>query len=97
MILNAILQNYSAFYITTIDSFTYRIIKSFAFDLGLSQNFEVEMDADELLNQAVEKLVSKIGTDKELTEVLVNYSLEKTDDDKSWDISRDLSDLRKFC
>ena len=29
-ILQAILQNYSAFYITTIDSFTYKIIKSFA-------------------------------------------------------------------
>ncbi len=95
-VLTAILQNYSAFYITTIDSFTYRIVKSFAFDLGLSQNFEVEMDAQELLNEAVEVLISKIGTDKELTQVLIDYSLEKTDDDKSWDISRDLSEFSRI-
>ena len=62
-ILHAILQNYGAFHITTIDSFTYKIIKSFAFDLGLSQNFEVEMNAHELLDQAVEVLLSRIGTD----------------------------------
>ena len=35
-IIDAILQNYSAFSITTIDSFTHKIIKSFAYDLGLS-------------------------------------------------------------
>ncbi len=95
-ILNAILQNYSAFYITTIDSFTFKIVKSFAFDLGLSQNFEVEMDAQELLNEAVDVLISKIGTNKELTEVLIDYSLEKTEDDKSWDIARDLSEFSRI-
>ena len=36
-VLTAILQNYAAFNITTIDSFTHRIIRSFSFDLGLSQ------------------------------------------------------------
>ena len=49
-ILEVILQNYSAFSITTIDSFTHKIIKSFAYDLGLPLNFEVEMDAISLLN-----------------------------------------------
>ena len=94
-ILHAILQNYGAFHITTIDSFTYKIIKSFAFDLGLSQNFEVEMNAHELLDQAVEVLLSRIGTDEELTKILIAYSLDKTENDQSWDISRDLSDFSK--
>jgi ATP-dependent exoDNAse (exonuclease V) beta subunit len=95
-ILNAILQNYAAFSITTIDSFTHKIIKNFAFDLGLSLNFEVEMDAVSLLNQAVDVLISKIGTDKKLTNLLIAYSLDKTDDDKSWDISRDLSEFARL-
>ncbi len=94
-ILKAILQNYSAFSITTIDSFTHKIIKSFAHDLGLSLNFEVEMDAISLLNEAVDILISKIGTDKKLTKLLIDYSLDKTDDDKSWDISRDLNEFAK--
>ncbi len=95
-VLNSILQNYSAFNITTIDAFTYRIIRNFSFDLGLSLNFEIEMDATLLLEEAVDLLISKIGLDKELTKVLVDYSLAKTDDDKSWDISRDLQDFAKI-
>ena len=94
-ILDSILKNYSAFSITTIDSFTHKIIKSFAFDLGLSLNFEVEMDAISLLNEAVDVLISKIGTDQKLTSLLIDYSLDKTDDDKSWDISKDLNDFAK--
>ena len=95
-ILNAILQNYSAFSITTIDAFTHKIIKSFAFDLGLSLNFEVEMDAVSLLNEAVDVLISKIGSDKKLTKLLINFSLDKADDDKSWDISKELNDFAKI-
>ncbi|PQJ80448.1 UvrD-helicase domain-containing protein [Polaribacter porphyrae] len=95
-ILDAILQNYSAFSITTIDSFTHKIIKNFAYDLGLSLNFEVEMDAISILNEAVDVLISKIGTDEKLTNILIDYSLDKTDDDKSWDISRDLNEFAKI-
>ncbi|MCF6278841.1 MAG: UvrD-helicase domain-containing protein [Flavobacteriaceae bacterium] len=94
-VLNSILQNYSAFNITTIDAFTYRIIRNFSFDLGLSLNFEVEMDANSLLEEAVDLLISKIGFDKDLTKVLIDYSLEKADDDKSWDISHDLREFAR--
>ncbi len=95
-ILDAILQNYSAFSIITIDSFTYKIIKNFAFDLGLSINFEVEMDAVSLLNEAVDVLISKIGTDKEITKLLIDFSLDKIDDDRSWDISRELNEFSRI-
>jgi len=95
-ILHAILQNYSAFNITTIDSFTYRLIRSFAFDLGLSLNFDVEMDAKSLLNEAVDQLISKIGEDKALTKLLIDFSLQKTDDDKSWDITRELKEIAQI-
>ncbi len=95
-ILHSILQNYSAFSITTIDSFTHKIIKNFAYDLGLSLNFEVEMDADLLLNEAVDLLISKIGTDKDITKLLIDFSLEKTDDDKSWDIAIELNKFAKI-
>tara|TARA_B110000003_G_scaffold174149_1_gene173756 strand:- start:3666 stop:6788 length:3123 start_codon:yes stop_codon:yes gene_type:complete len=95
-ILQVILQNYGAFHITTIDSFTFKIIKSFAYDLGISQGFEVEMNTQDLLNKAVEVLISRIGTNEELTNTLIEYSLDKVDDDKSWDISRDLSEFSRI-
>lgn len=95
-ILQSILNNYSAFNITTIDSFTHRLIRSFAFDLGLSLNFDVEMDVTSLLNEAVDVLISKIGEDKELTKVLIDFSLQKANDDKSWDISFELKEIAKI-
>ncbi len=95
-VLQSILYNYSAFNITTIDSFTHRLIRSFAFDLGLSLNFDVEMDTKSLLNEAVDLLISKIGEDKELTKVLINFSLQKANEDKSWDISRELKEIAQI-
>ncbi|MBT8317924.1 MAG: UvrD-helicase domain-containing protein [Lutibacter sp.] len=95
LILNAILQNYSAFSITTIDSFTHKLIRTFAYDLKLPMNFEVEMDAESLLNEAVDIVISKIGEDRELTDLLVSYSIQRLDDDKAWDISRELKDFAK--
>ena len=95
-IVAVILQNYSAFSITTIDSFTHKIIKSFAFDLGLNLNFEVELDSDTLLHQAVAVLISKIGVENDVTNTLINFSLEKAKEDKSWDISHDLNDFAKI-
>jgi len=94
--LEAILRNYSAFGITTIDSFTHKIIKSFAFDLGLNLNFEVELDSETLLNQAVAILISKIGIENDVTNTLIDFSLEKAKEDKSWDISHDLNDFAKI-
>ncbi len=95
-ILKSILNNYAGFNITTIDSFTYRLIKSFAFDLGLSLNFEVEMDATLILNEAIDSLLSKLGKDKNLTDTLINFSKEKANDDKDWDVTKELQNISKL-
>ena len=95
-ILQSILQNYSAFNIKTIDSFTNKLIKSFAFDLGMSMDFEVELDANSILKETIDVVISKIGIDKELTEILVAFAKQKTLEDKSWDISRELFEVSKL-
>lgn len=92
-ILHSILRNYSAFHIKTIDSFTSKLIKSFAFDLGLTLDFEVELDPQSILEETVDVIISKIGIDKELTDVLVEFAKRKTLEDKSWDISRELKEI----
>ncbi|HKJ47471.1 MAG TPA: UvrD-helicase domain-containing protein [Christiangramia sp.] len=95
-ILKSIIHNYAAFEISTIDGFTHRVLRTFARDLGIPMNFEVELSADEVLMEAVESLISRAGTDKKLTKVLIDYTLSKTDDDKSWDISRDLFSISRL-
>jgi len=95
-ILQNILQNYTAFQIKTIDSFTNKLIKSFAYDLGLSLDFEVELDTDTVFEEVIDIVISKIGVDKELTDILVTFAKQKTLEDKSWDISRELRDISKL-
>jgi len=95
-ILNILLQNYSAFNIYTIDTFTHKLIRAFAIDLGLSVNFEVEMDTDPWLQEAVRQVISKVGTDKQITKLLTEYALMQIDDDKGWDITRDLIKISKI-
>ena len=92
-ILHNILQNYSTFHIKTIDSFTNKLIKSFAFDLGMSLDFEVELDPDSILKETIDVIISKIGIDKELTNILIEFAIQKTLEDKSWDISRELFEI----
>lgn len=94
--LESILQNYSAFNIATIDSFTYRLIRSFAYDLGLPLNFEVEMDSKTVLAEAVDLLMAQLGENSRITDVLINFALQKTDEDKSWDIKRELKDTAEL-
>ncbi|OMP32414.1 exodeoxyribonuclease V subunit beta [Mangrovimonas sp. DI 80] len=95
-ILNAIVHNYASFDISTIDGFTHKLIRTFAHDLKLPLNFEVELDQNTLLNEAVDSLISKAGTNKELTKVLIDFAIEKADDDKSWDISFDFNKIAKL-
>jgi ATP-dependent exoDNAse (exonuclease V) beta subunit len=91
-----ILNQYAGFHITTIDSFTYKLIKSFAFDLGLSMDFEVEMDPVNLINQAIDVLFSKIGIEKELSKTLIDFAKEKANEDKDWNIEKELQDIAKL-
>lgn len=86
--LSLILHNYSDFAVSTIDSFVHRVIRAFAFDLRLSMSFEVEMDNKMLLARAVEDLISAAGTDERLTDLLVNFIVQKAEEDESWQIDR---------
>ena len=95
-ILNHLLHNYSSFSLETIDSFNHRLIRTFARDLKLSGNFEVSLDIDKLLTQAVDLLISKAGENKTITKTIIEYSLEKIDEDKSWDVSKDITKAAKL-
>ena len=90
-IVKHLLHHYASFSIETIDSFNHRLIRTFARDLKLTSNFEVSLDAQQLLSEAVDQLLSKTGEDSGITKVLLDFALSKTDDDKSWDISKDIA------
>jgi len=93
---NKLLHDYSAFDIVTIDAFNHRILRTFAKDIDLPPGFEVELDIESLINKAIKNLLARAGNNKELTKRLVDFSLSKIDDNKSWDVAYDLMQISEL-
>ncbi|WP_143436604.1 UvrD-helicase domain-containing protein [Hymenobacter crusticola] len=82
-----VLYHYADFAVSTIDSFVQRIVQAFTRELGLPATFEVELDSDTVLQNAVALLLDKVNRDpnsKLLSRSLADYALSKADEGRSW-------------
>ena len=95
-IIKNIIHNYASFDISTIDRFTHKVIRAFAHDLNLPVSFDVSLETDSLLQEAVDAIIAKAGENDVLTSLLVDFSLDKTDNDKSWDVTYELFETGKL-
>lgn len=95
-IIKQIIYNYAGFDISTIDKFTHRVIRTFATDLNLSPNFQVTLDTNIILQEAVDAVIALAGNDETVTKLLLDFSLYKSAQDKSWDISFELNDIGRL-
>ena len=93
VVLIEILHHYSDFSVGTIDSFTHRVIRTFALDLKLPVNFQIETDADAVFRKVISLLISNLGKDQLITEYLVRFSLDQLEDNKNWDPESTLVDF----
>lgn len=82
-VLRQILHQYSAFSVSTIDKFTNRLIRTFAQDLKLSVNYEVELDSGKILEEAIEKMLFDLKEDKALAKILIQYLNSQLEQGKS--------------
>ncbi len=92
-ILNRILHNYSSFSVMTIDKFTHKVIRTFAKDLNISIDFDVELDMQKLRKNVTDMLFDQIGRDAELTNLMLRYANSNLSEDKSWNFSQQLYDF----
>ncbi len=92
-VLKNILHDYNRFSISTIDSFTQRVIKAFNRELGISPNFALELDDGMVLEEAVDRMLAKVGQDKKLLKWLVKFSEEKITENQSQLIEEDIKSL----
>ncbi|WP_417352398.1 UvrD-helicase domain-containing protein [Flavobacterium alkalisoli] len=95
-IIKNIIHNYASFDISTIDRFTHKVIRAFAHDLNLSVSFDVSLETENLLQEAVDAIIAKAGENEVLTSLLVDFSVDKTDNDKSWDVTYELFEIGKL-
>ncbi|AQX04008.1 DNA helicase UvrD [Elizabethkingia meningoseptica] len=94
-LLDYILHHYSALNISTIDKFNTRLIRSFAYELGLPQNFNLEIDAAPFLLEAVDQTLDKIGDNDQLSEAFMDYINYNLDNQKRENLPKTLFDTAK--
>ena len=98
-LLENILAHYPDFAVSTIDSFFQRIIRSFAFDLGLNTDFNVEVTLDDYFQQTVDLLYQRISSrskeGRSLARRVINLMEQKMVDSGKWRIDYDLLTLLK--
>ncbi|MCX6334491.1 MAG: UvrD-helicase domain-containing protein, partial [Bacteroidia bacterium] len=92
-LLHSILHDFSRFSICTIDAFFQKIIRAFARESGLHSGFNIELDHNLILSNAVDEMIASSASDTELREWLSEYVNSKLDDEKSWDPKADIMEL----
>ncbi len=94
-ILRGMLTDYSNVHISTIDSFFQRVVRSFARELNVQGNYEVELDADMVLDHAVSQFLLTLDptSDKETFDWLVRFSNNRMADGSHWNVHRELVKL----
>lgn len=92
-IFRKILHDYSRFAVTTIDGFVQKVIRGFAFELGLSADYQLELNTAKVREELVEKMDASLDDDKLLLEWIISLALERIGDNKSWNYKSELNNL----
>ncbi len=85
-----LLHAYGDLSISTIDRFNLKVIRSFARDLKLPLNFEIEMQQVQLLERVINSMLSNIGHNPSVDKAILDYSRWKISEGKNWKIETDL-------
>ncbi len=93
--LQNILHDYTSFSVCTIDSFFQRILRALAREIHLPLNLQVEVELDDAILDSTDRLLKEVGVDKELTEWMTQLALQKMDDDKGWNLEKDIETVAK--
>ncbi len=88
-----ILHDYSRFAVTTIDGFVQKVIRGFAFELGLSADYALEMNYEKVKDELVEKMDASLDNNKQLLEWIIALAMERISDNKSWNYKTEFKDL----
>lgn len=87
-IFQTIIQHYSWLNITTIDSFFQRIVRNLLRELGYSSYFNLELNTQLVIQEAVHSVIEKASQDTQLLEWLTTYAEHLINEGKNWRIKK---------
>ncbi len=89
-----ILHNYGQLSVQTIDGFTHKLIRTFARELKLNQEFSIEMDSDRFYELVVDRSLEELGHESEFTNYLEQLALDSLEEGEGWNVRKY---LLKMC
>ena len=90
------IHNYSDLSIMTIDKFNYQIVRSFSRDFGISNNFEIELDIEKIIEPAIKELLNKIDNEEDiLAKNFMSFLSYKLKSKKSTDLVSEIENFSK--
>lgn len=95
--LTSILHNYSAFAVSTIDSFFQKLIRNFTREAGLQGGFKLELDTQYVLDAVTRQVFARIGQPgyEQLEEWIIAMAREKVVEGDKWDFRAEMMALGK--
>ncbi|MBN1132895.1 MAG: UvrD-helicase domain-containing protein [Bacteroidales bacterium] len=90
VLLNTILNDYSAFSVGTIDRFFQMVIRAFTREIGIQPGYNLELDTDRVLGAAVDRLFMNVDKDTDLQEWLIRYAEEKIENAENWNFREEI-------
>ncbi len=91
--LGYMLHDYSRFRVETIDSFFQSVMRNLARELELSPNLNIELNNAEVLSDAVDSMIEKLGPTSPVLAWLLDYINERIADDKRWNVSDEVKNF----
>lgn len=95
-LLSGILHHYEDFHVMTIDKFNLRLIRSFSRDLDLPPDFEVVLNETLIIEQVVDGIINKIGSDPVISKLLLKYAQTNLEEENSWNLRKQLINFAKI-
>jgi len=90
---SSILHNYSRFAISTIDSFVQKIVRSFAYEIGLDAGFTLQLNADAVKEDLTVRLYALLDANEPLRKWVVEMASARLGEGKNWDFKADMMEL----
>ncbi len=94
-----ILKDYNHFSVSTIDGFFQQVVRTFALDLDLSTTYDIALDGDEVVQQAVDDIFRRIKLQQECNQEIISWITEfaqyNLDENASGNLHRDISAFSK--
>ncbi|RZJ20436.1 MAG: DNA helicase UvrD [Acinetobacter sp.] len=88
-----ILHDYSRFSVSTIDGFVQKVIRGFAFELGLDSGYSLEMNTEKVKKELTSKLEKLLDEKDNLLQWVVELALDRISNNKSWNYNTELLKL----